>query len=327
VDFRTELTIKPSPIQIGLKEGILTLGSCFAETMGRKFSENKFHVCVNPFGTTYHPLAIHKLLNYVVFQEYPQAHTYIVSQDAHLNYDFHSRFRSTSLNKLQENINATIATTHFFLKQCSTVIITYGTAWVYEREDTGEAVANCHKMPGKLFSKRLSKSGEIIVSFNEMLKNLRSINPNVRLLLSVSPVRHIKDTLALNNLSKSVLRVACHELTATHSGIEYFPAYEIMVDDLRDYRFYKEDLIHPIPMAEDYIWDKFNAAFFSKSTADFIDKFTGIKKALAHRPFDAGSSSHKKFLTDLLAQLEALRQHADLVSEIEDVRSQIAAIG
>lgn len=324
MDFRTELTIQPSPIQIGLKEGILTLGSCFAETMGRKFSENKFHVCVNPFGTTYHPLAIHKLLNYTVFQEYPQAHTYVLSQDAYLNYDFHSRFRGTSLNNIQENINATIASVHFYLKKCSTVIITYGTAWVYEREDTGEAVANCHKMPGKLFAKKLSKSDDIIASFNEMLKNLRSINPNVRLLLSVSPVRHVKDTLALNNLSKSVLRVACHELSALHSGVEYFPAFEIMIDDLRDYRFYKDDLIHPTPMAEDYIWDQFSVAHFSKSTVDFTEKLTSIKKAIAHRPFDAGSASHKKFLTGLLAQLEALQHHVDLSTEIEEVRSQIA---
>ncbi len=324
MDFRTELDVKPSTFQIGLKDPILTLGSCFAETMGRKLLENKFQVLANPFGTSYHPLAIHKLINYSVFQEYPQPHTYILNQERHLNYDFHSRFHGSSLGDIQENINTAIASVHYFLKTCKTIIITYGTAWVYELEDTGVAVANCHKMPAKLFAKRLSKPEELIDSFNSTRNSLRTLNPNVKILLTVSPVRHVKDTLTLNSASKAVLRLVCNELTNIDDGIEYFPAYEIMLDDLRDYRYYKDDLIHPTPLAEEYIWEKFGATYFSRDTLDFINRYNRIRKSLLHRPFDIESSSHKKFLRDLLAELERLQNTADVGEEIEGVRAQLA---
>ncbi len=324
MEFRTELNVEPSSVKIGLQDTILTIGSCFSEMMGARFLENKFHVIANPFGTCYHPLAIHKLINYSAFQEYPQLHTYLVNQESHLNYDFHSHFHADDRSKLQEKINSAIAALHFFLKQCNVVMITYGTAWVYEREDTGEAVANCHKMPAKLFTKKLSTQSEIQDSFHMMLKNLRSINPKVRVILTLSPVRHVKDTLELNAVSKSVLRLACHEIASENSSVDYFPSYEIMMDDLRDYRFYKDDLIHPTVAAETYIWEKFSAAYFSSDTSAFIDRLTQIRKSLAHKAFNAASPSHKRFLIDLLFQLEDLGQHANLKEEIDNVRSQIA---
>ncbi len=203
-------------------------------------------------------------------------------------------------------------------------MITYGTSWIYERADTGEAVANCHKMPAALFTKRLAGYDEVVKSFEEIYSILRSVNPSLKIILTVSPVRHLKDSLVLNTISKSVLNLACHTITSKYPDVGYFPAFEIMMDDLRDYRFYKDDLIHPTDAAVDYIWDKFSSCYFDKSTLGFLSQWNDISKALAHRPFHKGSESHQRFIKSTLKQLEELNLIVDVDKEIKQLKSQLA---
>jgi hypothetical protein len=321
MDFRTELTVPPSDWTFGLKDPLLTLGSCFAQSIGHRLSENKFRVLTNPFGTTYHPIAIHKLLRYASFHGYPTEHTYLVNHGVHYNYDFHSSLADRDKTGLQKQIEDRIAATHIHLKDCRVVLLTYGTAWLFERQDTHEPVANCHKMTPSQFNRRLVSIEEVIESFDSAYKSIESHNPNIQFILTVSPVRHLKDTLPLNSVSKSILRLACHALSAKYRQVSYFPAYEIMMDDLRDYRFYESDLIHPSPFAEDYIWKKFIDCYCDKSTLQILSQWNDVHKAIAHKPFQAETEAHRKFLHETLKRLEALQSHINVQEEIARLKS------
>lgn len=321
--FRTPLPDATSLHSISLQHKVFTLGSCFAETMGGYLQEYKINCLVNPFGTLYSPLAIHKVLRYSIFNEPVPNHTYITQQDIHLNYDFHSALSDRSRPSLEKRITERLGTAHHFLRATDTLIITYGTAWVYERMDTGEPVANCHKKPSTEFNKILLTQKKILESFDQVYQELMAINKGLRIIVTVSPVRHLKDTLELNSVSKSLLRVACHTLQQSYVNVEYFPAYEIMMDDLRDYRFYKEDMIHPSADAEQYIWTHFYERYGDAHVKAFIPKWKKIKESLNHRAFHPKGMAHQQFLKSLLAQLEALGNTITVDAEIEHVKKQI----
>lgn len=321
--FRTVVSPGSSTIKMGISDKILTIGSCFADAIGSRLHSNKLKVTANPFGVLYNPVSIHKALQYAIFNESPPQHTFIRHQDIFLNYDFHSEISSLEPEKLHAQVKDIIGTVHYFLGQTNWLIITFGTAWVYERNDTGEIVANCHKTPGNAFSKSLLTEPVIIASFDNLYHNLLRINPHLRIILTVSPVRHIKDTLELNSVSKSILRTVCYMLSEKYSTVEYFPAYEIMMDDLRDYRFYKEDMIHPTETAEEYIWEKFATRYFAPELNEFILQWTKIRHALAHRPFHPTSTAHQAFLRDTLKKLENLRRFVDVDEEISTLNRRL----
>ena len=325
MDFRTELAVQPSPWKFGLKDSFLTLGSCFAQSMGHLLIENKFQSMVNPFGTTYHPFAIHKLLRYASFHGYPTEHTYLVNRGIHYNYDFHSSLADRSKAGLQKQIEEHIGAAHLHMKQCRVVLLTYGTAWLYQRTDTDEAVANCHKMPVVNFNRRLASVEEIVQSFDSAYNSTESNNPNIGFILTVSPVSHVNDTLALNSVSKAALRLACHQLSEKYKQVHYFPAFEILMDDLRDYRFYESDLIHPTGSAVEYIWQKFISCYCDQESLQIIKQWNDIQKAMAHKPFQPESDSHRKFLSDTLKKLEDLQPHLNVQSEINQLKSQLGA--
>lgn len=322
-EFRTSLGINPSTVQISLNDHILTQGSCFSDAMGARLSTNKLTTLVNPFGVIYNPESIHKVLSYSIFNEALPEHTFVQNQEIHLNYNFHSAFSSPNRKELQARLSNAIGSTHYFLKDTRWLILTYGTAWVYLRKDTGEIVANCHKLPSAIFSKSLMPTSDVQSSFEVFYKQLKTFNPHVRLILTVSPVRHIKDTLELNSVSKSVLRVACHEIAGRYEDVEYFPAFEIMMDDLRDYRFYSTDMLHPTSDAEDYIWERFMERYFSPPLRDFVLKWKVILSALRHRPFHPHSSAHQQFLRETLRKLEEVRTLVDVDDEIAAITRQI----
>ncbi|NOS91126.1 MAG: GSCFA domain-containing protein, partial [Cyclobacteriaceae bacterium] len=210
---------------------------------------------------------------------------------------------------------------HDYIKSCRVVILTYGTAFVYRRNDNHEIVANCHKMPSALFTKELLSAELILHSANETFDLLRKLNPEIRIITTVSPVRHTKDTLQLNSVSKSILRLCAHELQK--SGIDYFPAYEIMMDDLRDYRFYKSDRIHPTEEAESYIIDKFGDQYFDRATKNLLVEWNTIRQALQHKPFQPTSSAHQTFLQKTLERLESIRHTIQVEEEITAIKSQL----
>jgi hypothetical protein len=322
-NFRTSFKIEPISKPCRLKDTFITLGSCFSDTMGQQLTGHKFNALVNPFGTIYNPESIHKVLQYALTNKPPAEHTYVTAGDIVANYDFHSSHSDLKQADLEKKLTETIGITHYFLKEATWLMITYGTAWVYTRNDTGETVANCHKLPGNLFTKELLTQKKILDSFTSLYHNLKSFNPEIRIILTVSPVRHTKDTLPLNSVSKSVLRIACHTLSEQHNDIHYFPAYEILLDDLRDYRFYKSDMIHPTEEAEQYIWDKFIDAYFDSECKSFIEKWDTISLGLKHKPFHPSSKAHQEFLSELLSSLENMKSIVNVDQEMEWVKSQL----
>ena len=322
-DFRTDVRVSVSPFSINLQSKILTAGSCFADAVGLRMVNSKFNSLSNPFGVIYNPHSIHKVLRYAVHNQPLPEHTYLKNGDVHVNYDFHSELSALNSGELTYRIINMIGAVHYFLRDTNWLLLTYGTAWAYERNDTGEIVANCHKIPATNFKKSLLDEQKITDSFETVYNDLKRLNPDLRIILTVSPVRHIKDTLELNSVSKAVLRVACHTITRKFKDTEYFPAYEMMIDDLRDYRFYKSDMLHPTTEAEDYIWKKFAERYFDDDTRKFIAQWESIAAALAHKPFHPSSSAHQQFLKDVLKKLEGLKGKVNIDKEIETVKAQI----
>jgi len=323
--FRTTINAGVSKSTLNLTTPVLTIGSCFANAIGRRLEQSKFPASINPLGTLYSPMAIVKALRYILSGENPLPHTFVGNQEVYLNYDFHSSFSSPDQAVLQQNIAEALTVTRNFLKTAQWLVITWGTAWVHERVDTNELVANCHKMPARHFTKHLLTVQQITDAFTNCYTQLRAFNPRLRIMLTVSPVRHTKETLEGNSVSKSILRVAANTLTRSLDDVTYFPAYEIMMDDLRDYRFYKNDMIHPTELAEDYIWEKFIESYADAATRKFIDEWTTLRAALAHRPFHPASAAHQGFLRQTLKKLEELKRSTpvDVESEIQTVMAQL----
>ncbi|GAB3273136.1 GSCFA domain-containing protein [Larkinella harenae] len=325
MDFRTELTPEKLPVLIRPDARIVTLGSCFAEVLGRQLADNKIEVLSNPFGTLFNPVSIDKLLRVALLDAEPDPDLYVERDGLWFHYDFHSTFWGASREELRRRLVECLKQTGQALKEANWLVLTLGTAVVYRHREAGKVVANCHKMPGFLFEKYLYAYEHVQSTLNGLVKTLKWANPNLQLLLTVSPVRHTKDSLPLNQVSKSTLRTISHELTVWHEQVHYFPAYEIMMDDLRDYRFYEADLIHPNAVAETYIFEKFAESAFDADLCGLITEWKSIQKALAHRPFHEGTESHRRFLENLLKQLETFSRRADVTLEKQEVERRLRA--
>lgn len=322
--FRTEINLTPLPSMLHAQQ-VITLGSCFSEVIGNRLKQAKFNTLVNPFGTCYNPVSIHRQLQHALLQQSPSPEGYVCVRDIHAHYDFHSAFAALDQQTLAHTLQQRIHEAHQALRQAHWILITYGTAWVYERADNHTIVANCHKMPGHAFRKILLSQKRILDDFAQLHHQLQQHLPHAQILLTVSPVRHVKDTLQLNSVSKSVLRLSCQTLTETYTNVHYFPAFEIMLDDLRDYRFYQADLIHPNDQAEQYIWEKFTETLFDKPTQQLVTEWESLRVALAHRPFHPASEGHQRFLRDTLQKLEAMRAHLNVDDEINVIQKQLRA--
>ncbi|KAA5549572.1 GSCFA domain-containing protein [Adhaeribacter rhizoryzae] len=321
--FRTEINIKPIEQQLGLNARVLTAGSCFAEVMGNKVAGYKVQSLVNPFGTIFNPVSLFKLLA-TALQPEPEFTGELLERDGYwYAYDLHSSFTAPSRTLLISRIQTQLVQTQEFLKNTDLLILTLGTAVGYIHKASNTLVANCHKVPQQAFEKKLISTATITNAFAPLYASLQALNPNIKILFTVSPVRHLKETLELNSVSKSILRVACQELSEAFAGVQYFPAYELMLDDLRDYRFYKADMLHPTEVAEDYIWQKFSQAYFNQDFQNFAAKWDKIQQALAHKPFQPESAAHQQVLQKLLGQLQALNQQTDCSAEIAQVKSML----
>jgi len=322
-EFRTVLNPPPSHAKIGLNDAVLTIGSCFSDAIGGLLAAYKINTRINPFGTIYNPHSIHKDLLYAIQNQTVSQDTFVRWQGVYGSYDFHSELAAPQKEELSVKLNERVCATYSFIKTTNWLMITYGTAWVYKRKDNGSIVANCHKQSAMSFSKSLLGVDEIVASFQNFYEQLKAINPNVNIIITVSPVRHLKDTLPLNAVSKSVLRLACHDLSERLSDVYYFPAYEIVTDDLRDYRFYKADMIHPSTEAEGYIWAKFVEAFGRDDFKKFIPQWKEILTALAHKPFHPETEAHQRFLHQLLQKLKNLQSVINVDFEVKSIQNQI----
>jgi hypothetical protein len=323
MSFRTLVELPPTSLKIGQNSRFLTIGSCFSDAIGSRLNVNKFPALVNPFGTIYNPVSIHTVLKYAATGSLPAADSYLRNQEICLNYDLHSSFSGINQKKLENKIASIFKQIGESLPNRQFILLTYGTAWVFTNRQTGHIVANCHKQPSALFEKRLLTTDEIIDSFSGVYELINRINPQIKFILTVSPVRHIKDTLPLNSVSKATVRLACEVLANKFDGVEYFPAYEIMMDDLRDYRFYKSDMLHPTEQAEDYIWDAFVNHYMDADAKAFTEKWKHILSALNHKSFHPESSGHKNFLKNTLRKLEELQSIVPVDDEINWIKAQL----
>jgi hypothetical protein len=325
--FRTELTIAPQERLLPRTARVLTVGSCFADSIGERLRLNKVNTLANPFGTVFQPLALAQLLRAAAGEAQDWQQHVVEARGRWQSYDFHSTIGAESPVELLQTIQETVRRVGDFVRTADAVVLTLGTAWAYRLRETGELVSNLHKLPAGLFEKELLTADEIVNALAEVHALLRRLNPDIRIVLTVSPVRHVKDTLPLNAVSKSVLRVACHYLSELLPNVSYFPAYELLTDDLRDYRFYAADMLHPSEVAEDYIWERFARAYFDADFGRFRKEWAAVRQSLGHRPLHIGAPEHRTFLDQTRERLERMTsQGVDVRQELRDVQRQLAAL-
>ncbi len=322
--FRTPIKVTSPNKYISLNDSLFFVGSCFAKAVGERFRQNKFDTCINPFGTLYNPISVFSLLLNAINQSVPDDDTYLINQEVHFNYQFHSDFSSETKEGLQAQIKKTLKSTRNYLKHCNWVVITLGSAFGYECKETERIVANCHKMPAQLFRRRLLSPNGITEQFEQLYNALKVLNPKINCILTVSPVRHLRDTLVQNSVSKSALRLATHSIQERYPGdVHYFPSYEILIDELRDYRFYQSDMLHPSEVAEDYIWQKVTEYYLDSDAQQFIKTWNPIYKAMHHRAFRPSSEAHQKFLQNTINRLKQLNKQVDVGTEIHELEQQL----
>jgi hypothetical protein len=318
MQFRTELTPTPAPVKFGLQSPALLVGSCFANHIGSRLAQAKFPVVVNPFGTIFNPISlVHLLETAWAGGELPE-HLYAQRDGLHFHYWLPTTFASPEPVALRAQAHDALAHVGEWLRQPAQplfLLLTLGTAWAYALP-SGDLVANCHKMPASLFAKRLLAVDEISQA---ILRLLHLLPTDTQAVLTVSPVRHLKDTLPLNAVSKATLRLACHQVASQWPQATYFPAFELLTDDLRDYRFYTPDLLHPTEQAIDYIFDKFLTTYLDAPAQAWVAKWAKLQTALLHRPLHMGTVQHRHFLTHLLRQLAAVSE-VDVSPEMAQVR-------
>ena len=313
MEFRTVMRVREmEEHSIDYDSEIMLLGSCFAENMGEKLKYFQFKHCINPFGILYHPFAIEKFIDRAIYSEYYTAEEVFEMEGIWKCFDTHSRLNSRSQDELLEKLNAALDETKLFLKKATHIIITLGTSWVYHKDEDDKIVANCHKVPQKQFYKSILSPDQISQSIEATYHALNKVSRGIKLIVTVSPIRHLRDGMVENTRSKAHLITGLHKVIDKYSGkIFYHPAYEMMIDDLRDYRFYAADMIHPNPIAIEYLWEQFYSAWFSPETAPVMKEVDAIRKGLKHRPFNPENKAYKQFKIDLNGKISSLLKRYD----------------
>lgn len=286
----------------------MLLGSCFVENIGSKLDYYKFQNLQNPFGILFHPLAIESFISNVINKKkYTEKDLFFLNERWHC-FDTHSKLSSQSKDGLLNNLNTQIDNSQKQINKSSHIIMTLGTAWAYRYIETNKIVSNCHKVPHNKFLKELFTVDEIVESLQSIVALIRRVNKSISILFTVSPIRHLKDGFLENTQSKANLISAVHQVVESRNHIYYFPSYEIMMDELRDYRFYTEDMIHPNITAINYIWEKFKYIWISENAYQTMDLVETIQRGLSHKPFNPESDAHQKFLKNLIEKQKQLQK-------------------
>ncbi len=314
MNLQTKIPLKPQQPKIDYGSELLLLGSCFAENIGDKFEYFKFKTLVNPFGILFHPKAIETYLWMATQQEkYTETDLFYHNEQWHC-FDAHSKLSHPDQKYILLSLNNALDKTYRNIQSATHICITLGTAWVYRLQALDMVVANCHKVSQKEFGKELLSVEEVIQCLQNCVGLIKNLNPNAKVIFTVSPVRHSKDGLVQNNLSKSHLIAAVHHVLRSDSSSTYFPSYEIMMDELRDYRFYDEDMIHPSTLAVDYIWQHFKETWISEQALTTMNKVKEIQNAMAHKPFNSESQQHQLFLQKLEQKKLQLQQEYSFIT-------------
>jgi len=309
MNFHLEFTPRPFSTTIHHHQNLLLIGSCFTENIGTKLKQHKFSVLENPNGILFNPISISKSIHsYILNKQYSQVDLFY-QNECWNSWEHHSRFSHPDMEQCLWGINQSQQIANEFILKADWLFITVGSAFVYQLENE-DVVANCHKVPTDKFQKRLLSVNEVVGTFTNMLEDLFAINPAVKIIFTISPVRHLRDGFVENNRSKSTLIQAVHQLIAAYENMFYFPAYELVIDDLRDYRFYAEDMVHPNYAATNYVWEKFIPTCIAEPTQKLMKEINIINAAKHHKPFQPTSGQHKKFLqTNLEKVIELSKQY------------------
>ena len=324
----TPTQIEPLQPKITHSQRLVVMGSCFATHIGGRLAQMKWRTEVNPFGVLYNPLSIAEALTSLLdYRPLAEEELTLFPDGGWNTWLHHSSYSLPERGEALAHINTRMERAAQMLGEADTLIITLGTAWVYRLKEDGRVVGNCHKVPERMFIRQRLTVEEIVDTYDALLERVWNVNPNVRILFTISPVRHLKDGLHGNQLSKATLLLAADELcTKYQERVQYFPAYEIVMDELRDYRFYAEDMAHPSLQAVDYVWKQFVEHCVDAGAQQFMQQWEKVVRALEHRPFNAESEQYQQFIRQNLSKIKELKErypYLEVQGEVERLESQI----
>ncbi len=326
--FRTIVEFPAPGEKIGYTSRCLFMGSCFTEEIGGRMLSHKFPVLINPFGTLFNPGSVCDNLEMLIEGRVFTEDDLFRHNGMWFSFSHYTGFDRYDKQECLSLVNDSMKSASSLIRQCNYILITLGTAWSFIYNATGKRVANCHKLPSGDFTRNLADPEEICDQVEHMLAALAKINPRAQLIFTVSPVRHWKDGAVNNQLSKSILLYSIHRLMKKHSAIHYFPAYEIFMDELRDYRFYAADMLHPSETGSAYVWERFCDSWLDEAAKKTMAGVTAIVKALAHRPKQTDLPNLKKFTENLLKQIDQLtlsNPTLDFTPEIEILTRRLSS--
>ena len=327
MDFRTRVQIDKSDVRIDHTTKMMLFGSCFSENIGNKLKEHKFKVDSNPFGILYNPVSISNSLKRLLEDKHFDKSELVYNNEMHHSFMHHGSFSDVNEQLCLKRINERYSYATNFLKETDLLLITFGTAYAFNLQSTQQVVSNCHKFPANNFNRYRLSIDTIVEEWSYLIKVLVNQNSDIRFIFTVSPIRHFRDGAHENQISKSILHIAIEDLKNKFKDrVEYFPAYEIMIDELRDYRFYNEDMVHPTSVAQDYIWKCFSDCFFSKDTQKINKEWISIQKSIDHRPLNTETQSYSKFLLSTVKNIESFAKKYPQIQCEEEIRQIVSLI-
>ena len=320
MNLQTKITVAAPDFLIDYNSRLMMLGSCFAENMGSKFSYYKFDVDVNPCGIIYNPLSVANVLRLIVEGKQFEKSDLRQVGGKWVSLYHHGAFSSTDPDECLRRINDRLTKATGELRTLDLLVITWGTAWVYRYTRENIVVSNCHKIPSQEFERSRLSVEDIVKEYLVLIGRLREINPGLRILFTVSPIRHWKDGAHGNQLSKATLLLAIDRLREELQHVYYFPAYEIVLDELRDYRFYADDMLHMSGFTVDYIWERFLYSFISPEVVGLMNQIGRVNKGVAHRPFDPQSEEYHRLVKKMLAEIAMISRSYPMIDFSEEKR-------
>ena len=322
MNWQIQVPIPKYTFDVSHSDKVFSVGSCFAQHMADRLLHYKFSCTSNPYGTLFHPIPLLQNLTKALKGAEVDEELFLEREEAVFHYSCHSSIWADSKAELKMKLQGLQLSVAKDLKESKLIILTFGTSFLYQLADSGKAVANCHKQPKNTFTKGLSSPQEIQAVFQSFYCELKKQNPGIQILLTVSPVRHIRDGVHNNNVSKSALLLACEEIQNTFEDVHYFPAYEIVLDELRDYRFFEKDRVHPNEEARDYVWNKFSDALLKPESILLNKDLDKLYSSINHRAFREESEAHQSFLKKTLNLALTLNEKVDLEVEIKRLKSR-----
>ena len=320
MNFRTQVVLPERATEIRHSERIMLFGSCFAENIGNLLVENKFSCDVNPFGILYNPLSVSQALRQILSGKRYEESDLFYSGGFWHSWMHHSDFSAPSPEEGLALINTRLAKANEELVKTNWLVVTFGTSYVYVHQETQKVVGNCHKQPEKTFKRFRLNVSTIVEEWQDVLSMLRERNPDLKVLFTVSPIRHEKDGMHGNQLSKATLLLAIDEICRLCPECHYFPSYEILLDELRDYRFYADDMLHPSRMAVEYIWECFSKCYFSAETKAVMKEWQEVRRGLEHKPYHPESEAYRTFLSQIVLKIARMKEkfpYLEVQKEVE----------